>query len=213
MDVDDRLSAILISRAPNTRKSNGRVNCEETVGPGASATVSPFHKDFRSQIEDGVYPFIEVLLEKNYFPISSCEGHPKEGNGDYFEIILAIPSKELAEKVKDFIKIKGCEIDIYDHVYQQNQYNIKFLDTDVNKYKIVQDKNIEKEFDFREINILYKRKYSFYTFLTISIFKEGFDSLNFKNCLKILERKIFFSYTKKKLLNLIKDKKFPESIY
>lgn len=210
IDINDRLSTLLLSRAPNTKKSNGRINCDGVYEKGLSATVSPFNDRFRSQIEDGVYPFVEALLQKNYFPISSCQGHT-DGLGDYFEIILAIPSVSLAEEIANFIKIRGCKITISEST---ENAEIKFLNTTSIRHEVSlkKDQNVDKT-DYREINILYKRNYSFYTFLTISLFDQGFNAMTFSNFFKVLERKLLFSYTKKKLLEIIKDPKFPESIY
>lgn len=49
-------------------------------------TVSPYHKDFRSQIENGVWDYINLALQKNYLTVNSCEGHLLE---DSLEITFA----------------------------------------------------------------------------------------------------------------------------
>ena len=48
---------------------------EKTV---TNITVSPFDPHFRSHIEKGVWSLVSTLLTKNYYPVSSCEGHEKE---------------------------------------------------------------------------------------------------------------------------------------
>ena len=57
-----------LTRAPNRMNSDGRINCEGLYEDGVVAvSVSPINPKFRSQIEDGVWPFIECLINKNYF--------------------------------------------------------------------------------------------------------------------------------------------------
>lgn len=215
VDKNTRLSELLLSRAPNIKKPDGRINCEGLYGDGVIAvTVSPFNKQFRSQIEDGVYPFVETLLEKNYFPISSCEGHT-DGKGDHFQITIAIPDTQLAEKVKNYIKLYGCKVEILDSV-ANNQ--IEFVTDNTREHKIHFNQNINKtlenlQYEYRDVDILYQRNYSFYVFVKISLFTDGFDRFFSRYWYKVLQRKLLLSYTKYKLLKLLKDEKFPESIY
>lgn len=80
--------------APNRKLRDGRVNLDTETGPGPhGATVSPLNSDFKDQIENGVWPLVSALLDKNYFPIASCHGHP--GANDKFHVIFGIPTRHL----------------------------------------------------------------------------------------------------------------------
>ena len=55
----------------NKLQPDGRINIDGKT----SASVSPYSEHFRSQVEDGIWPLVEVLYKKGYLPVSSCCGH------------------------------------------------------------------------------------------------------------------------------------------
>ena len=55
----------------NKLQPDGRIN----IDGKSSASVSPYSQYFRSQVEDGIWPLVEVLYQKGYLPVSSCAGH------------------------------------------------------------------------------------------------------------------------------------------
>lgn len=98
-------------RSHNKLQKDGRINGGyDSDGLLLAHSISPEYKEFRSQIEEGIYPVVNALARKGYFPISSCEGHPygaivKIGFGsvlcrDYFISQLSDACPEFIEYFK-----------------------------------------------------------------------------------------------------------------
>lgn len=84
----------------NVKDKNGKIQNPEQNGSAFS--ISPYHPDFKTQVEDRVWPYVKLLLDKNYLTINSCEGHFIE---DSLEITLAFYDDI---KFKKFIKHFDC---------------------------------------------------------------------------------------------------------
>ena len=98
----------------NVKDKKGKIQNPEHNGSAFS--ISPYHVDFKTQIEDGVWPYIKLLLDKNYLTINSCEGHSIE---DSLEITLAFYDDI---KYKKFIKHFDCFL----NSFLCNEYKNKF---------------------------------------------------------------------------------------
>ena len=210
----ERIAEIALTRAPNILKEDGRINCEGIYEDGVVAiTVSPLNPKFKSQIEDAVWPLVKIFLEKNYMTVSSCGGHD-DGKGDGYQVILAIPSKEFAEKLKkNILTISNCNVYIFETIANVRQI---FTDGTTYSHKIeVKNDTREKDLfeEYRDINYMYLRNYTEYVFLKITLFENGWEKIFSKNCFNTLKRKILFRYTKNKLERLINSKNFPVSEY
>ncbi len=199
-----------LTRAPNRMNSNGKINCEGLYEDGVVAiSVSPINPKFRSQIEDGVWPFIECLINKNYFTISSCEGH-EDRSGDYFHITLTSPCKNELKVIENEVKsIRGCKVSNKDSiagcsiVWHEDGKQLKTIET-----RTVVDIEGEAE----DINNMYLRKYPRYYFLTIDMFTNKDDIYYEFNLTNLKNRIIYLIFNKKSLAELLnKFKKLPRS--
>ena len=54
---------------------NGRVNATVAGNNWVGVSVSPYMKDFKYQVDPGIWPLVEILNKKGYLTCSSCEGH------------------------------------------------------------------------------------------------------------------------------------------
>lgn len=63
-------------RTSNKLQKNGRINCgSDENGNLLAISVSPFARQFRKNVEPGIWPVVSVLRRKGYLTYSSCEGH------------------------------------------------------------------------------------------------------------------------------------------
>jgi len=203
-----------LERAPNIKKKNGQINCEGLFGNDDFAiTVSPFNKKFKTQIEDGVWPFVKLLLDKNYMTMSSCQGHSCILGGDSFHFILAIPNEEKCKELQNkFNKIKNCKAFMYTSVCNvsinlksNSPYNYK-------AEKLINSQQINLE-EYEDINNLYCRNYERYYFLQVYIlFGEQFYPLISKNFIKSIIYRVKF-YLAKKNLHSFMQNQLPVSEY
>lgn len=61
----------------NRKQADGRINrFDPTTGVYAANSVSPFAENFLElNVEEGVKPLVQALIQKGYFTYSSCAGH------------------------------------------------------------------------------------------------------------------------------------------
>jgi hypothetical protein len=197
-----------LTRAPNRMTKTGRINCEGIYQEGVIAiSVSPLNPKFQSQIENGVWPYVKCMLDKNYFSISSCEGH-NDGTGDHFYITIACPYLDEIEIIENKIKnIFGCKytrfnsIAKYEIVWNSASSNVEAI-----RLREVNEEDYKKEAD--DINNMFLRNHSRYYFLKIDMFQNK-DSIFFNLTPKaVLERIQYYLYKKKsmkKLLTVLKE--------
>lgn len=73
----DELRQELFFKSHNRLHKDGRIYHKMTPeGMVVAMSISPEYSEFRSQIEDGIYPIVDALKAQGYYTISSCEGHP-----------------------------------------------------------------------------------------------------------------------------------------
>lgn len=192
-----------LTRSPN-KKHGKRIYVSKKNGKVIAVSVSPINENFRSQIEDGVWEIIDSLIKKNYFTISSCEGHYGEGP---LQFIIAIPDLEFAEKIRDaFTKIKYVSAHI-----RESSSNIEI---DISNSKKPTFKRMEKEIvnyeeESKDINNMYFRTYKRYWFLRVHIYKKG----RIWSLLQFFFNIFFEERCKKELIYLINSEKFPVNPY
>jgi hypothetical protein len=191
-----------LTRCPNVKRGRRIFISENENGDVVASTVSPLNKNFRSQIEDGIWEIISSLLKKNYFTISSCEGHFFEGP---LQFIIAVPNLEFANKIKNlFLSIPFLEVKIKETIS-----NVKIDRNDPNAIKYT--KKYLKNYDFKaeaeDINNMYYRTHNRYWFVYVNLFKKGNFWILFYWIFKIFLEKNY----KNKLLSLIDSDRFPVS--
>ena len=156
----------------NWKHSDGRVNATKLGDNYTAVTVSPYYKDFQSQIEDKVWPAVSILVNKGYLPISSCQGHG--GKSPYY-IMLAFGDKEL---LNNFIlhlestNIKGLNWVIKDTVsnitvnYESGKFKFQKLTLEGN------DDKSYRQMEIKSMNMLFARNYLNYIFIRVTLFDQ-----------------------------------------
>jgi hypothetical protein len=91
----------------NRKNKNGSINLLAVTGEEIGAIVSPYHPDFRSQIEDGIWPIVSLLIDKGYFVVDSCEGHLDFGNNDPSHFTVAFTNDNDAFAFKTALTLPG----------------------------------------------------------------------------------------------------------
>lgn len=148
-------------------------------------TVSPYHKDFRSQIEDGVWDYVNVALQKNYLTINSCEGHLLE---DSLEITFAFYDYEKMDK---FIKY-----------FKQPLIHMVVEDRFMNKFNGHEFEYIDKKEEIQALNKMFMMTNEDYKFVTVFANKEWDQKENYP--LYCFKKIIINKYSKSKLYALLK---------
>lgn len=128
----------------NKKNKNGSINLLNVTGEDIGAIISPYHPQFKSQIEDGVWPIVSALVDKGYFVVDSCEGHLDLGNNDHSHFTVAFFKNEDLLEFKNkinFLGVKctentfsisnGNETEIINAMFLNNSNGYKFLSVDI----------------------------------------------------------------------------------
>lgn len=153
----------------NKLQPDGRIN----IDGQSSASVSPYSDHFRSQIEDGIWPLVELLYNKGYLPVSSCEGHASSifhHIGNLFEhrsgpyVTIAV-NREVEQTVINYLKDLSTQ-----HVSITSKKSMANMDAShasIGKIKKATKKDIENE--YLSLNWMFKRNYEKWSYVTIGI--------------------------------------------
>jgi hypothetical protein len=206
----------------NKKWANGKIYSYVENGVNISHSVSPYSETFLENIEEKIKDLIIALKNKNYFTISSCQGHDLH---DRRFITLIFPSKELALEFKQKIpfklayKVKHVSDFLNMEVMSNsngNILNIKKIDTNSN-FLDLREKNLKHQNDMEYINCFLRRNYSDAWFLELIISESIPDIKNILLFFKYLPQfifKIFFmNIITNKLTNYINSEKFEKNIY
>jgi hypothetical protein len=193
-------------RCPNFLHKNGKIYASKVGEPYVAVTVSPYHINFQSQIEEPVWPVIKGLVDKGYLPVSSCGGHTDPWWEYYF--MIAVGTEEQVEEITNaFNNVPNTHIDVYHSVANVHQYyeHGKF------KYRPLDELEGTNKDEYRDLNILLNRNYSNYFFIRVRFKHETF-ALIF-NPFNIFAPHFFhkreieeFDLWKKNLLNYVENK-------
>lgn len=93
----------------NKKNKNGSINLLNVTGEDMGVIISPYHPEFRSQIEDGIWPIVSALVEKGYFVIDSCEGHLDLDNNDHSHFTVAFFENRGFLEFKNKMKLLGVK--------------------------------------------------------------------------------------------------------
>jgi|DEB0MinimDraft_4_1074332.scaffolds.fasta_scaffold02673_9 hypothetical protein len=123
----------------NWLHKNGRVAVGFSRDTWIGACVSPYMKDFKNQVDPGIWPLVEILNKKGYLTCSSCEGH------DWMEssfVVVCFGSEESRDKfVKQVLKAKIPQYKIF---YQESQTNINLYDPFNDYHEIMDDPTMDE---------------------------------------------------------------------
>jgi|694.fasta_scaffold155294_2 hypothetical protein len=190
--------------ALNRKQTNGRINADRVFGEYYTAvSVSPFHPSFYTQIEKGISGIVYALLDKNYFTVSSCEGH-----GDsmpYVKIALADKS-DIDSITPLLINIPYVTFKISD----TSANTEVFLENGISKVRPLDPSKFSKSGETDGINKLFFRKHTSYCFLDIMFYADTPAWWNIIHQLKIKYHRAFYSkHIKQQMVDIIKSESFP----
>lgn len=155
--------------APNFKHKDGRIYASKPGEPYWVYTVAPYHANFKSQIEDGVWTLVNQLNKKNYMTVSSCEGHYFHDDCIRVSLIF-ITFKEAKKFIKRCSKIEGWFFKIENKkrsIWKSNSDNNgNVVDS---QYKIIQKEEMKGIFD--HYNTIFYRNYDEYTFVDMFLAK------------------------------------------
>jgi hypothetical protein len=167
----------------NVKDVEGKI--QKPNGESSAYCISPYHDKFRSQIEDGVWPFVEKLLYKNYLTINSCEGHFIE---DSLEVTLVFFDDKKCKRFKQHFK--HFLINVIDEPKFINYYDGK---------KFV---NLDSYEESKIVNHMFMINHAKYNFVTIFASKEWNQKSNF--LLYKIYKFLFKRISERVLINKIK---------
>lgn len=158
------LEQAALERSPNYRHRDGRIYASNPSEPYFAVSVSPLNPEFVNQIEAGILPVVMALLERNYLPISSCEGH---GDSRSFVRIVFGSNQSADEFINEFGTMEYVTLEKLQtsaNIVQwwengQPQWRAKYNDEITNP-------NLETQ----EINLLFKRNYIQVCYVDINLY-------------------------------------------
>ena len=162
----------LFFQSHNWKHTNGRIHATKLNKKYVAVTISPYYKNFQSQIEEGVWPVVSTLVNKGYLPISSCEGH---GGPLPYYVTLAFGDEEILNNFIIHLKSKiiiGLDWVVTDTIanvvanYKLDKFNFQ---------KLILEGNDDTSYHIREIknfNKLFLRNYLNYKFIRITLFDQ-----------------------------------------
>lgn len=197
----------VLDRTFNWKHSDGRIHATAENGEYHAVTASPYHAEFRSQIEDGVWPVVEALVEKGYLPISSCEGH----GGSQLYVTLAFGIEEFALELRHLLqaqRIPGLFVAVREHYFNMRAQSSRASETIEFKKLSAMDTDREAQ----GANALFHRQYDSYVFLELGLFKSpraGSDMSLWTFTWRRFQRWLFLDSSRRKLVALIRSERWP----
>lgn len=197
----------VLDRTFNWKHPDGRIHATRENGDYHAVTASPYHSEFRSQIEDGVWPVVEALIEKGHLPISSCEGH----GGSQLYVTLAFGVEEFARELHDLLtaqRIPGLFVAIREHYFNMRAQSS--LGPEAIEFK--KSSSIDATLEVQGANALFHRQYDSYVFLEFGLFKNssaGSDMSLWTFAWRRFQRWLFLNSSRRKLVALIRSEHWP----
>jgi hypothetical protein len=202
----------IVNTTYNKKRIDGRIYGLSKKGEYTSHTVSPYSKNFLENIEENIKPLVISLMKKNYFSISSCEGH-----SIYFKryVTVIFPSEETALRFKNKLPYKRLKFklshctEVLNNPVEPDEYG------NIINCEKKESKN-SKESSVEYINYLIRRSYSDAWLLEVIISdqieqEEGFKKY-FKNWKEIIFKKLFINSFTRKLTQFV-EKTLEPNIY
>ena len=191
------LEQAALERSPNYRHRDGRIYASNPSEPYFAVSVSPLNPEFVNQIEAGILPVVMALLERNYLPISSCEGH---GDSRSFVRIVFGSNQSADEFINEFGTMEYVTLEKLQtsaNIVQwwengQPQWRAKYNDEITNP-------NLETQ----EINLLFKRNYIQVCYVDINLYDVNQRFWDFFKRQKMIKD---IMSNKKQRLNCIRDR-------
>lgn len=131
----------------NWLHENGRVNSTTEGTNWVGVSISPYMKDFQSQIDPGIWPLVKELINKQYLPCSSCEAH--DWKEEAF-VVICFGSEESRNRfAQQMIK---ATIPQYRIFFQESQININVYNPFTKTEIITEDPTTDESQNWFKIN-------------------------------------------------------------
>lgn len=193
----------LRKRSPNFKHKDGKIYASRPGEPYWVCPVSPYHPSFRSQIEDGVWPLVYELTNKNYMTIASCEGHKYD---EKLYVALVFSDETKAKKFIDECSVvPGWNFRIENstrYMWVSERFGDKVVYTEKKEIPLKDLKNV-----FNEYNILFFRNYEKYIYVDMELMKYPYSTIK-RLWYRYVMRKPYKDFIKNKnqMIELIRSK-------
>jgi len=151
-----------VTYTPNWLHADGRIYASAAGEEYRVAEVSPYNPNFKSQIEAGVWPIVNALVNKGYLTNASCEGH---GWQVECYISLVTPTLESAINLANQLKIDPWEITV------KTDRSIWDYDSALKTTTNVLSRDELKTKVFPYYNKIFRRNYKEYFFIDMNLDK------------------------------------------
>lgn len=195
-------------RCPNYLHSDGKIYASKPNEPYVAVSVSPYHENFKSQIEESVWPVVEAFTNKGYLTVSSCGGH-KDPWWEFYVTLTVGTTDQIDSLIKNLSAVDHTHLEVFNTSANVLQY----LENNKIKFRPLDDleKNLVNE--YKDLNILFNRDYKQYYYIKIRFDFEKFKSS--LNPFNLFAHHIFhkkeieeFDKWKQNLLKYLKSDKF-----
>lgn len=152
----------------NKLQPDGRINMD---GNGTAASVSPYSKHYRSQIEDGIWPLVKTLHLKGYLTVSSCAGHRgglfKEFDDGFFKYnscpyVMIVVNRTCVNEVVTNLKNLATK-----HVDISSTDSMANMNASGSKPKRGRKDDVQNEYE--SLNWMMQRNYDEWSYIMIRI--------------------------------------------
>jgi hypothetical protein len=158
------LEQAALERSPNYRHRDGRIYASSPSEPYFAVSVSPLNPEFTNQIEAGILPVVMALLQRNYLPISSCEGH---GDSRSYVRIVFGSDQSANEFVNEFGSMEYVTL----RKLHTSANIVQWWHNGKPHWRARhQDEISNLNLESQEINLLYKRNYSSVCYVDLSLY-------------------------------------------
>ena len=168
-----------------------------------SHSMSPYSEDFEKCLDPKMRRLVMALVEKNYLPLSSCEGHSiYEGR----DVVLAFPNYMEALLFSTAIRASKVPVRFtnYDDPAEFMNASLE-LDDEGNVLNLVQKKG-KTEDAVLSLNQMFYKKYDKYHLLHMHLAEDG------GGIKSTLYKKLLLDRNTRKLAKFIEKKHFPQAL-
>jgi len=177
----EEVSEFVASGVFNWKHADGRIHASPSPDKYYAVSASVYLPEFRSQIEDGVWPIVNELIQKNYLPVSSCEGH----HWTRLFVCVVFGNKEEADQFATTLKaaIKAPTFFVRTlETYAKHKASISSGELELTKTGQADQKQ-----EAFHLNKLFLRNYEKYHFVEFGLFEFKSDDLFFNYYMQFMK--------------------------
>ena len=201
----DLTSEFIAQNVFNWKHADGRIHATPDGGAYTAVSASIYHEKFRTQIEDGVWPIVEALTNKNYLPVSSCEGHR------YTRLFVSVAFGS-PESANTFYNLLNNSIRLPTFfVRKRNTLSNQKSKVVDGKLETIKTTVFDTQKEAQHLNKLFMRNYEKYYFVEFGLF-EFIDNTYIYNYYMNLMKFIFRKFAERRLTQFFQSNKLPSAL-